>query len=526
MPNIFSFWKGADGVTPTPTPTPNATSTPTPTSTLTPTPTDVRDCRTYDIPVEYIYAEYLYDDCSGITQRIIFAWGNSYTVCAKNGSWVLVNGSARTITDIGTCPLPTPTPTPTTTSTPTPTLTNTPTPTLTSTVYPICPSQIIVSNATGLNASANGTFNRVLYSGWFKKPENIFTLGQYEGNDYAVYSRYDGSLYYYTIVYTVFGQAPTYGFDRSTGNFIYNGGTSESTGFMDTATTDGVVYYPQAGNNFSVYLSYPSVCPTPTPTLTSTSTPTPTTTSTPTLTPTLTQTLTSTPTNTPTLTPTLTSTSTPTLTPTRTLTPTPSPTAANIEYRTTFADNNNLTSYSFTGLTTGGAGLIAISFSWEGASGVISTVRIGDDTGILAYKDESGPGIATYYVVTTASTVNLEITFTAQQLRLVGGMWRITGYVSSSPSSIGFQAQAGGVSASTITLTGMSNNSVVAALQANGSPSTPVTWTNATERFDLDVDGNLRASGADASGTGTSLTINTTYTTSSQGTKLLGVAWR
>jgi len=253
-------------------------------------------------------------------------------------------------------------------------------------------------------------------------------------------------------------------------------------------------------------------CPTPTPTPTNTTTPTltPTLTSTPTLTPTLTQTLTS----------------TPTLTPTRTLTPTPSPTAASIEYRTSFADAANLTSYSFSGLTTGGAGLIAISFTWEGASGVISTVRIGDDTGILAYKDESGPGVATYYVETTASTINLEIAFTAQQLRIVGGMWRITGYVSSSPSSIGFQAQAGGVSASTITLTGMSNNSVVAALQANGSPSTPVTWTNATERFDLDVDSNLRGSGADASGTGTSLTISTTYTTSSQGTKLLGVAWR
>ena len=227
-------------------------------------------------------------------------------------------------------------------------------------------------------------------------------------------------------------------------------------------------------------------------------------------------------------TPTPTNTPTPTPSPTPTPTPSPSPTAVSIGYRTSFEDPANASAYTFNSLSTGGAGLIAISFGWEGASGVVSNVTIGGTTATLAYQDnQPGPGVATYYAFTTASTVNVSITFTAQQLRIIGGMWRITGYVSSTPTATAIGLDSGvATSASTITITGITNNSVVIALQSNGTQSTPVTWTGATERFDLDTDSNLRASGADASGTSTSLTISTTYPTSTQRTKLLGVAWR
>lgn len=264
--------------------------------------------------------------------------------------------------------------------------------------------------------------------------------------------------------------------------------------------------------------------PTPTPTPTGTAGVTPTPTNTPTLT--ASPTLTSTPTPTLTASPTLTN--TPTLTSTSTPTPTPSPTAVSIGYRSSFEDGANLSTYTFTGLTTGGAGLMVISITWEGASGTISGVTIGGVTATLAAEDLSpGPGIATYYAVTTASTVDVVISFTAQQLRLIGGLWRITGYVSSTPSASSIESISGGSSANTITITGLTNNSVVASLQSVGLGGNPVTWTNATERFDIDAgDAGLRASGADASGTGTSITISTTYPTSSQTNKLSGVAWR
>jgi hypothetical protein len=147
--------------TPTNTETPTNTTTPTltPTNTQTPTPTDPRACRTYRITTTGGTGGSLYNyvDCNdGLTKPLLipgfpyppFDW------CAKQNTLTYVSGDVVSITDIGSCPLPSPTPTitptttptntttptvtvtPTNTQTPTNTTTPTNTPTVTSTVTP------------------------------------------------------------------------------------------------------------------------------------------------------------------------------------------------------------------------------------------------------------------------------------------------------------------------------------------------------------------------------------------------------
>jgi hypothetical protein len=220
----------------------------------------------------------------------------------------------------------------------------------------------------------------------------------------------------------------------------------------------------------------------------------------------------------------------PTPTPTSTTTPTPSPIVPTVEYRTNFESGTDASSYTFSSLSTGGAGLICIAFGTESAAVTVPTsVTIGGVAATLATSNNAaGPYVAVYYATTTASTVTVSMTFDNTQTRIIGGMWRITNYNSTTPVASSIDVDAGPATASSITLTGLSNGSCGIALQLNGTQATPVTWTNATERFDADSgDNGLRGSGADFSNTSTSsLTISTTYSSSSQTTKLAGVAWR
>jgi hypothetical protein len=189
-----------------------------------------------------------------------------------------------------TCP--TPTPTTTRTPTPTPTLTRTPTLTPTPTNVPLCPQQIVVSNAT--TSSYNGTYDRLyanndgpFIGGTFSDDTDLFTTGAYLGNVYAVYGRTNGSGTYYTLVYETFGGFVGYKiYDTTTNYLTYPTAVIGSDTNITTLTiTDGSVYYPKQGVYTNGTISYPAVCPTPTPTNTSTPTLTPTNTSTPSPTP-------------------------------------------------------------------------------------------------------------------------------------------------------------------------------------------------------------------------------------------------
>jgi hypothetical protein len=130
--------------TPTVTPSITPTNTTTPTSTVTPTPTDPRECRTYTITADgFGSSVFNWTNCDGTSSATTLSFGASTNICAKQGS--VTESGFGTITDIGTCPLPSPSPTPTNTTTPTTTPSVTPTNTATPTVTPTKTSTPTVS---------------------------------------------------------------------------------------------------------------------------------------------------------------------------------------------------------------------------------------------------------------------------------------------------------------------------------------------------------------------------------------------
>lgn len=135
--NVCASPTPTPSITPTNTTTPTNTATPTitPTNTQTPTPTDARECRTYTINSFFLSSTYTWTNCDGSSSGTTISPFTSTNICAKSGSVIKTSGDG-TITDIGTCPLPSPTPTPTNTQTPTITPTPTTTPSDTPTQTP------------------------------------------------------------------------------------------------------------------------------------------------------------------------------------------------------------------------------------------------------------------------------------------------------------------------------------------------------------------------------------------------------
>ena len=240
---------------------------------------------------------------------------------------VALNTNIIVFEDINDCnyyvePTPTPsaspttTPTSTPTNTPTITPTNTTTPSPTPTTPPICGEQITISNAN--NPEFDGTYNRVyswtggtFVGGWYSAGsplgDGLWHSGvNPSGSLYSTYVRNVGTTAYTITDFYV----PSTSTDRYFSLFKSEGSLIDNQiityysgliGFTGSTNIGGVLYLTPGQNNSifgnSMYVSYPSICPTTTPTNTLTPTPPTTTTSTPTTTPT------TTPTNTPTGTP-------------------------------------------------------------------------------------------------------------------------------------------------------------------------------------------------------------------------------
>ena len=256
-----------------------------------------------------------YNIFSGITQFNTIATANGINVgsstyygttsCSVTPTPTVTPTNTPTSTSVTPTPTPTHTvtPTPTTsnnftpTPTPTHTTTSTITPTPTQTPYPVCPSQLIISNDI-YDPLVNTTYDYYGIGYWSTDvhPHQFVDGPAPNGNSYAIYKNVN-DLY---VIWEVFVNSPLVPYRL----LIVNGDTHlsdyEFTNWGSILV--GSIYYPQAGSDYlnGATLSYPAVCPTPTPTPTPTntitSTPTPTNTITPTLTPTITSTTTPTPT--------------------------------------------------------------------------------------------------------------------------------------------------------------------------------------------------------------------------------------
>ena len=268
---------------------------------------------------------------------------------------------------------------------------------------------------------------------------------------------------------------------------------------------------------------------TPTPSITASQTQTPTVT--PSITPSNTQTQTPTPSLTATITPSVTPTNT--ITPTTTSTPTPSPSAIILDYITFTGSNTGASSYTLSGVSIGGAGLIAVSVQWEATSGpqTLTGATIGGVTATIATQiisslSASYTGVAIIYArLTSGTTANISLNFTGNLLRVATGVWRIQNNTSDTP--VQSQTASGAtVTGLTMTFTGLTSGSAGVCATTVGVNGIRVTWTNATERYDQDL-GSTGFSGADfltiSSG---DRTVSTTHSSSSQPVTIAGTVWK
>jgi hypothetical protein len=248
---------------------PNPTLMPTPTPT--PTPTDPRACRTYTIASgSFSPTIFTWTNCDGTPGTQTLTFFSSTNICAKEGS-VLQSGGLGTITNIGTCPLPTPTNTPTPSTTPS----------------PICNNQFVVSGSSSA-VFDNGTYSRrYVISGDsidYGYAVRITAASGYivkglapDGEKYTLWQFPNGDINSVIMAFDQSNIRQGWMAQEQTPNLLQSGTTWIGASIIISSNrvlNDGY-YYPPRGAVSGGVITYPSSCPTPTPTNSSTPTPTP-----------------------------------------------------------------------------------------------------------------------------------------------------------------------------------------------------------------------------------------------------------
>jgi hypothetical protein len=193
------------------------------------------------------------------------------------------------------------------------------------------------------------------------------------------------------------------------------------------------------------------------------------------------------------------------------------------------------TSYTFSSVAIGGPGLIAIVVHAEASVGrTFSSATIGGLSASIAVNfsqlSSPGPGSITtaiiYRRITAGTTANVILTFSGAMSRCSIGAWRINGNASDTPRQTQSTFRAGAGTTLSLAFTSQLYGALMICGQTNGTNTTPMTWTNATERYDVDFASLTQVSGADFSplllG---SRTITTTYASSAQAQVLVGATW-
>lgn len=245
-----------------------------------------------------------------------------------------------------------------------------------------------------------------------------------------------------------------------------------------------------------------------------------------------------TPSVTPTITPTASLTPTPTITPTSTLTPTPTPSSIppiSLSYVTQTGITTDSTSYTFSDVSIGGAGLIVLAIGTyvDGAipPKTITGVTIG---GVSATFEAAGYQYGQQYLawarVSSGTTANVIISFgsgngTPASCNI--GVWRIQNNISDTP----YQTKTYDDTSNTQTFpfTSLSANTVgVMGITWDQIQNPGVTWTNATGRYGVQLEslGQRYGGGDFTTAIGGDITVTTTYSGTGVAKKGIGKVWR
>jgi hypothetical protein len=206
-----------------------------------------------------------------------------------------------------------------------------------------------------------------------------------------------------------------------------------------------------------------------------------------------------------------------------------------ITYVTFIDDATAQTTYTFTNASIGAPGLIVVAYHAEVSSAtartfVSATIDGNAATSVATIAQNGVTSTTTGLIsrrITSGSTATVSITMSGACLRARIAIWRINNNISDTAFTTSTAGAATGTGLS-ITLNSVPANAVGMAAQTNGTNDTPLTWTNATERYDsvIGSGATTQASGADfvttASG---NITITTSHASSAQATSLAAAVW-
>jgi hypothetical protein len=206
-----------------------------------------------------------------------------------------------------------------------------------------------------------------------------------------------------------------------------------------------------------------------------------------------------------------------------------------INYVTFVESNTGLTTYTFTDTNIGEPGLIVVGYHAERASSLartFSSATIGGSaaTNVVTIAENGTSSITTGLIsrrITSGSTATIAITFSGAQARCRVAVWRINENLSDTAITTADNGAASGTGLS-MTLNSLPTHAVGVAVQTNGTNGTPLTWTNATERYDsiIATGTTTQCSGADFISTASgNRTISTTHTNSAQAIGAASAAW-
>ena len=178
-------------------------------------------------------------------------------------------------------------------------------------------------------------------------------------------------------------------------------------------------------------------------------------------------------------------------------------------YQTATSSATDLSSYSFASQpigTASGSRRVVVAIGWAAAGAVtLSSVTIGGVSASIDADSGNANGNRRVYfasaVVPTGTTATVAITLSGTVVRLGIGVWTLSGGSPTGQTAAVINADAG-----TLTVTTSVDDVVLAAgFLSHTSNSVTTTWTNATERYDAQIENVFNAhSGADTIATTTS----------------------